>query len=228
MNTNSCGNITGGWMRVAYIDMTDVSNTCPQGLNYTVQSSIRMCTSSHSTAGCTSVNFPTHGVPYTKVCGRALAFQRGSNDGFANYHQAGQSTLDGYYVDGLSVTHGNPRSHIWTFAAGISKGVNYPQWNCPCAHYPGPAAPPFVSENYFCESGIRERYNNGQWYLSNPDPLWDSQGCTGNSTCCDRGGPWFTTTFIQEVSDDIEVRWCFGEGSYNEDIGVEQLEIYIY
>ena len=101
MDTNNCGNITGGWMRAAYIDMTEVSNTCPQGLTYTAQSSIHMCTSSHSTAGCTSVNFPTHGVPYTKVCGRALAYQRGANDGFYNYHQRGQSTINGYYVDGL-------------------------------------------------------------------------------------------------------------------------------
>ena len=108
MDTNNCGNITGGWMRAAYIDMTEVSNTCPQELTCTVQSSIRMCTSSHSTAGCTSVNFPTHGVPYTKVCGRVLAHQRGSNDAFLNIEWRGQPTLNGYYVDGLSVTHGDP------------------------------------------------------------------------------------------------------------------------
>ena len=41
MNTNNCGDITGGWMRAAYINMTDVSNTCPQGLNYTVVNSTR-------------------------------------------------------------------------------------------------------------------------------------------------------------------------------------------
>ena len=84
-----------------------------------------------------------------------------------------------------------------------------------------------MGEDYFCESGVSGGYNNGQWYLSNPDPLWDSQGCVSESTCCDRGGPWFTTTLSQEVTDDIEVRWCFGEGSSNEDIGVEQLEIYV-
>ena len=65
------------------------------------------------------------------------------------------------------------------------------------------------------------------WYLD--DLLWDSQGCAGNSTCCDRGGPWFTTTLSKEVSDDIEVRMCFNSDSVtNEDIGVEQLEIYVY
>ena len=226
MDTNNCGNITGGWMRAAYINMTDMSNTCPQELTYTVQSSIRMCISSHSTGGCNSVNFPTRGVPYTKVCGRVLAYQKGSNDGFDNYHR-GQSTLNDYYVDGLSVTHGYPRRHVWTFAAGLSKGVNNPSHNCPCALYPGPAAPPFVGEDYFCESGISGGFVNGLWYLD--DPLWDSQGCASGSTCCNRGGPWFATTLSQEVSDDIEVRWCFNSDSVtNEDIGVAQLEIYIY
>ena len=33
MNTTNCGNITRGWMRAAYIDMTDSENTCPESLN---------------------------------------------------------------------------------------------------------------------------------------------------------------------------------------------------
>ena len=118
------------------------------------------------------------------------------------------------------MTHGTPRNHIWTFAAGRSKDYNY---NCPCADpYPGRAAPPFVGENYFCESG-NTGPNELQWYLD--DPLWDSQGCASGSTCCDRGGPWFTTTLSQEVSNDNEVRWC--TDFRGEESGVEQLEIYI-
>ena len=227
METNNCGNTTGGWMRAAYVDMTNETNTCPQGLTYTIESSIRMCTSSHSTAGCTSVTFPTHGVPYTKVCGRAIAYQRGIPEGFFNYHHRNQESVNDYYVDGLSVTHGNPRNHIWTFAAGLSKGVNYSNYNCPCALYPGPVAPPLTGEDYFCESGNSGAYQFGFWYLD--DPLWDSQGCASGSNCCDRGGPWFTTTLSQEVSDNIEMRMCFGEQSdHEEDIGVEQLEIYVY
>ena len=83
-----------------------------------------------------------------------------------------------------------------------------------------------MGENYFCESGISGGYTIGSWYLD--DPLWDSQGCVSGSTCCNRGGPWFTTTLSQEVSDDIEVRWCFDDAASDEDIGVEQLELYIY
>ena len=238
MNTSNCGDITGGWMRAAYIDMTNVNNTCPQGLNYTVVNTTRMCTGSHTgILNCSSVTFPTNGVPYTKVCGRARGYQYFAVGAFFVYHYGDQATLNSSfvsslsvsYVSGLSVTYGSNRSHIWTFAAGLSKDYNYGYCcNCPCASpYPGPAAPPFVGENIFCESGNTGPVEYpGQWYLD--DPLWDSQGCDGNSTCCDRGGPWFTTTLSQEVSDDIEVRMCSYRPLSTENLGVDELEIYIY
>ena len=170
METNNCGDVTGGWMRATYIDMTNENNTCPQGLTYTVVSSIRMCTRSHSTlADCSSVTFPTHGVPYTKVCGKARGYQFYATPGFFNYHSAGQTTLDSAYVSGLSVTYGSPQNHIWTFAAGQSQDYNH-AWNCPCASpYPGRAAPPFLGGNWFCESGNIGQLEN-QWYLD--DPRW--------------------------------------------------------
>ena len=227
MNTTDCGNIAGGWMRVAYIDMTNENNACPQGLNYTVVSSTRMCTRSHTGwNGCSSVTFPTHGVRFTKVCGRARGYYYYAPPTFYSYHYAGQTTLDSAYVAGLSVTYGSPRKHIWTFAAGYTKDYDYSNCcNCPCASpHPGPAAPPFVGENWFCESG-----NTGDlervWYLD--DPLWDSQGCASGSTCCDRGGPWFTTTLSQRVSNNIEVRMCNHHSHPTERIGVDQLEIFI-
>ena len=228
VNTTNCGNITGGWMRAAYIDMTNENNTCPQGLNYTVVNSTRMCTRSHTDySNCSSVTFLTHGVPYTKVCGRARGYQHYGTVAFYNYHYVSQTTLDSAYVSGLSVTYGSPRSHIWTFAAGPSIDYDYSYYNCPCAFpYPGSAAPPFVGENIFCESGNTGIAEFQQWYLD--DPLWDSQGCAANSTCCDRGGPWFTTTLSQEVRDDIEVRMCSYFDLSTENLGVDELEIYIY
>ena len=87
------------------------------------------------------------------------------------------------------------------------------------------AAPSFVGEKYFCESGSTGPWEV-QWYLD--DPLWDSQGCASGGTCCDRGGPWFTTTLSQEVSDDIEVGLCLNQPSTDEDIGISQLEVFVY
>ena len=210
-------------MRAAYIDMTEETNSCPQGLTYTAVNSKRMCRSNIA-FNCISVTFPSNSVPYTKVCGRAHGYQFGQTESFGAYHNS--QSLDGYYVQGLSVTHGTPRNHIWTFAAGVSKdGYSY-TYQCPCALYRGAAAPPFVGESYFCESGWEGGNGARQCYLD--DPLWDSQGCASGSTCCDRGGPWFTTTLSQEVSDDIEVRMCSFNSLLYENLGVDELEIYIY
>ena len=77
-----------------------------------------------------------------------------SYQSFYSYHSAGQTTLDSSYVSGLSVNYGITRNHIWTFAVGVSKDYNHACCICSCAApYPGPAVPPFVGENYVCESG---------------------------------------------------------------------------
>ena len=221
MATTNCGNITEGWMRVAHINMTDENNTCPENLTYTAINSTRMCTRPRTNAGCTSVIVPTHTIPYTKVCGRARGYQYFDTTAFLGYHRG--QTLDGYYVAGLSVTTGSPRNHVWTLASGRSSYTTGTA-HCPCRNQEH-VRPPFVGDKYFCESGTTTQPYTSQWYLD--DPLWDSQGCASRSTCCDRG-PWFTTTLSQEMSDDIEVRWC----SYNEfggsNTGVDQLEIYTY
>ena len=88
-------------------------------------------------------------------------------------------------MDGLSVTHGNPRNHIWTFAAGSSKDNRHYVGRCPCLPSPlkgGTSAPPFVGNHFFCESGYTGVLT-GQWYLE--DPLRDGDGCVQSSTCCD-------------------------------------------
>ena len=43
--------------------------------------------------------------------------------------------IDGYYVDGVSLTHGGAgsRQHIWTFATGLTEvDTSYLTTKCPC------------------------------------------------------------------------------------------------
>ena len=51
-----------------------------------------------------------------------------------------------HYVDGVSITYGTPRRHIWTYASGLSDDGNNNNgvYNCPCAKYPGDAPPPLL------------------------------------------------------------------------------------
>ena len=74
MNLTHCGNTTGGWTRVAYINMTDPTETCPGGLRY-ISFPKRMCGRSYNWPGCRSVTLPAFESSYSKVCGRALGYQ---------------------------------------------------------------------------------------------------------------------------------------------------------
>ena len=69
---------------------------------------------------CVSV-FPVSGGAYNRVCGRVTAYQYSDTRGLWPYHGGHATTIDDPYVDGVSLTHGSPRQHIWTFVAGLSE-----------------------------------------------------------------------------------------------------------
>ena len=115
-------NVTGGWVRVANLNMTDPNQQCPENLNlsYTNQP-IRLCGRS-TDYGCDSVMFPTYGVQYQQVCGRVRGYQFASTGAFNIFACPPNCTIDDPYVDGVSITHGaSPRMHIWTYAAGYTE-----------------------------------------------------------------------------------------------------------
>ena len=81
----------------------------------------RLCGRTRSSGGsCDSVTYSTFGVNYSRVCGRVIGYQSRVPDAFDYPSQ----TIKGYYVDGISLTHGPPgsRQHIWTFAAAWDRG----------------------------------------------------------------------------------------------------------
>ena len=54
----------------------------------------------------------------------------GSTDAF----RSRLSNIDQAYVDGISITHGSPRNHIWTYAAASSSNESdCPSRACPCS-----------------------------------------------------------------------------------------------
>ena len=149
-----CGG-TGGWRRVVYLDMTNPNASCPSGWQFTSYDSKNLCGRNTSTAGlaCDSVLFPVTTGDYTSVCGSIRAYQEGQIDAFEPYHDGQVTTIEGAYVAGVSLTHGTPRQHIWTFAAGIAEYEQSRDDACPCDASINIRIPPFVGEDYFCESG---------------------------------------------------------------------------
>ena len=114
MDRSHCG-IKGGWLRVAYWNMEDKDTTCPPPLQETNPGK-RLCIKPAPT-GCTSVVYSTHGVSYNRICGRVRGYQYKSTDAFGTH--TGPKNIDSAYTDGVSITYGSPRKHVWTYAAGL-------------------------------------------------------------------------------------------------------------
>ena len=218
-----------GWRRVVFLNMTDPSHVCPAGLNLTTFSK-RTCGVVHSAhRTCSSTTFSVGGSQYSRVCGRALAYRWGRHFTFLGYHQR-RHGIDGQYVDGLSLTHGAPgsRQHIWTFASGfMTESRNYPNWLCPCDNNNSYPSPPFVGNDYFCESVTQNTW--ADVFYPNAT-LWDGQVCEGGGTCCQfNNPPWFTKNLANSTTEDIELRlclWFHGHRRWS-NIALEQLELYV-
>ena len=169
--------------------------------------------------GCSSTNMNVNGIPYGQICGKIHAYQYGSTDAFG-YHSKGNerrnasTTIDGAYVDGISLTYDKPRKHIWTFAGGLDEYAHiHREFKCACTDKAvasgAISAPSFVGDDYFCETGVRDKH----WDLeSHPeDPLWDGKGCENFDYCCEQHtstSPWFRKQLSESTTADIEMRIC--------------------
>ena len=215
-----CG--AGEWYRVAYLNMSDPSQQCPSTWReYNKSNQFRACGRPVSTvATCPSHFYPTH-RHYSKVCGRIIGIQVASPDAF----RPGQG-INGVYIDGVSITYGSPRNHIWTFAGSISE-ITTDINACPCDNSGGNRSQSFVGNNYYCESGNPNQEWEGLEFPN--DKLWDGQQCSHEGTCCTGANtpPWFSMSFRSPASDDIEVRICGSQSTIDEDTPIELLEIYV-
>ena len=225
-----CDGHKGGWMRIADLD-TSRGDECPtEWRKITTPSnpthpSIDVCQSTTGNVGCFPVIFSTYSANYTKVCGMARGYQRGTTDAFGIAFTT--KSINSPYVDGVSITLGNPRKHVWTYAIGISDEGTLGTLHCPCAANPGAPAHAFVGNHYYCESGaIRPPL---QFFVYSNDPLWDGNGCVhANNNCCAHPSmPWFFRNFPVPQQEDIEVRLCQDEDNGNEGVSVDQLQLYV-
>ena len=198
-----CG--PGSWKRVVLVNMTDPNQQCPS--NWTVHdtsTSGRSCIRPNTiTIGCASTFFSTCSVDYSRVCGRTTGTISKSPDSFRETGSHRGNAMNDPYVDGISITHGSPRQHIWTFAADHGP-------------YNRGTVPSFVGEDYFCDE-----ISGGNVFL------WDGEDCPTAACCTLNTPPWFNKTLSSSSMDDIEVRICLDERNRNEIVGIQLLEVYV-
>ena len=215
----------GGWTRLAYLDMSDSTVNCPTGFRLYQSGGVRACGRPISSGGsCSSVQYPSNGISYSQICGRVVGYQYSTPDAVG----VSITDINSYYVDGISITRGTPREHVWTLMAGVYESADS-EGNCPCATNRGSTQqiPSFVDSHYFCESGAGSSVRST---LYTGDPLWDGQGCASQeSSCCSAPGlPWFHRDYGNVTTTDyIELRVCGDQVTSDEDVPVSFYEIYV-
>ena len=228
-----CNITSANWRRIAYFDTTQ-GHSCPTGLRTVTNTTTNQtaCGRTSTSAGCASFKFHIF-MSYTNICGRVRGYQENTPEGF-HHHTLTNKRIDGPYATGILFTQGSPRKHIWSYVVGGSENQEYfPSFNmlflCPCArstpHINSSDVPDFVGNHYYCESG----HNGTSYHLGGviwEDPLWDGQGChnPGNQ-CCNRYG-WFHRQ-VQASSEYIELRICSDREYTNEDVPIDQFEIWV-
>ena len=204
-------NSGGGWNRVSILNMKNSKEKCPNGLRIYDQNGARACGRPVSSGGsCPGVIFPIN-FEYSQVCGKVIGYQKGHPDGTR-------------HMDGIRLTHGTSQSHIWSFLVSQFASLG----DCPCSSSPLLSIPSYVGSDYYCESGE----TSGEVDLDRlrtSDRLWDGKNCqSGEEACCKRSLiPWFHKKLGYTTNDYIEMRFCFSEGTHDEDSPVEEYEIYV-
>ena len=216
-----CG--VGLWYRVAFLNMSDPSQQCPSAWRLVTTNGVRACGRPASSESSCPGTFYSAKSEYQRVCGRVIGYQDGSPDGFS---YLGESvSINESYLDGVSITYGQPRNHIWSYVAAVTeRGVLNPPSNCPCSTAAGSGPQSFVGNNYYCESG---NPTNAYDSFFSADKLWDGKQCEG--TCCtdSKSPPWFSVRLPNPTTESIEVRICGDETTYNENTPIELVEIYV-
>ena len=227
MEGTNCGG-QGGWMRVAHVNMSQNGASCPQGLTRKVRSGLTLC--GQRATGCEGTLFSALGLSYSRVCGQLRGYQFATPGGFSPYIHNNNLQLNQGYVDGVSITYdtASPK-HIWTYAVGNSlTRKNYENHACPCNSDGTAIVPPYVGNDYYCETG-----NNAasvSWGFHPDDPLWDGQQCVGvEAPCCTHPNmPWFIKTLGETTTEDIQLRLCIDESTINEETLLQLIELYVY
>ena len=227
----ACGCGGYGWRRAAYLNMSDPTQTCPPDWEL-ITTPRRSCArpSNATSRSCYSVMFPTQGFQYSQVCGRIIGYQVGEPQAFVLENVRSPQTIDGPYVDGLSLTYGNPRKHIWTFANALDETTaGNPASRCTCTLPLQPnRSPLFVGNDYFCETGVSPGQSYDETTFHADDPLWDGEGCGSNSTCCTfNTPPWFCKQLPQPTNADLEMRLCSAHDAAIENTPIQLAEIYV-
>ena len=199
-----CGQ--GLWHRLIYLNMSDPTQQCPSTWREYNTTGVRACgRPTNSSGSCAAITHSTS-RQYSRVCGKVIGYQLETPDAFRQY---ANSDID---LDGINITRGAQHDHIWSYVADHTQDCPS---DCPCSSDSESCPPQSIGDRYYCESG------------NSNDRLWDGQQCEDTCRTGTNSPPWFSVQLPAPTTDAIEVNICGDEGTNNEDVPVELIEIFV-
>ena len=90
-----CGAAVTGWRRMAFMNMTDPSQTCPGDWQLFLNQRRTCVRNTAAQHGCGLASFSNNGQTYTQVCGRLIGYQYGTTDAlWQQVNRASTANLD--------------------------------------------------------------------------------------------------------------------------------------
>ena len=217
MTGHNCGG--GIWMRIGEINMSRRLSECPPTLQRVDIGNRRYCYC--RTSPCSTVSFDSLGKNYSEVCGYVRAYQYGDLEAFRDMNPS-----IGWYGEGISVTRGSSKEHIWSYIIGARYSSGPRGDACPCSTGGTSSSPPSqVGDNYYCDSG-NPGPKTGRLYTT---PLWShSSLCRSNGNCCrNPDQPWFKGTTGTRTTDNVDFNWCASRLVGIEEAATTDVQVYI-
>ncbi|MCC7110692.1 MAG: hypothetical protein IT382_15470 [Deltaproteobacteria bacterium] len=165
---------------------------------------------------------PLH--PFTEVRGTVRALGAGGSDAFRDQAPSASER----YLDGVALTVGTPRRHLFAFAHGLSDGfgTDSPASECPCAG--GTSPPTFVGGAYLCEAPRASVLPDGTRLYDNDDVLFDGlliddPGCVG----APESAPEFQVALGASSDEALELHVMQSQAPSDEDLAIVAVELWV-
>ena len=174
---------------MAYVNMALSGATCPQGLTQFTLLRTHSLWQERTVHLCQSTMFFTLGLSYSQVCGQLRGYRLGFPDAFSPYNDTGSPKS----VDEVCILMEHPSHMIpllvntsGLIRCGFGHDTLACPWtiqyaSCPCNNVRRliSAPPPYVGNDYYCETGDNDYTCCNATQLYSSDPLWDGQQCPG-------------------------------------------------
>ena len=206
---------------IARIDMIKSGSSCPGGLEHVT--SPKLSCRKNISVGCSQVYFSSHGMSYSKVCGRVIGYQHGSPDAFSPAIYA--RNIDDMYVDDLLlpiIIQGNIFGHLQHNQMAI---IKITLMDAPALPIIEAKFPTLLRMITFVKLEPNETYSN-RYFTEHK--LWDGNGCgTFPNGFAGTRSSFFIKQLPNSISLDVQLRVCMDEGRDNEDIIIEKLSLLV-